>query len=733
VPAVPGERRAWDVPAYLDHARRACFVCELVAGTPGYEHEVVWRDGDGLVFVAKYPALWGHLLVVPLRHREHVIGDFAPDEYVALQRLVHRAGRALAAVVPAERLYVLSLGSQQATGTSTGTWCRCRRACRTRSSRSRCSRRSGDGCGSTRPTWPRSPVPSGMRWARHDRRAEGVVRTLFSRSVTGRRARLGMGTRGRVRATGPVRGELSLGTEGWRAGGSERFDDARIRKALERARRLHISVDGLEVDPELEDTELDDADIEAPAAAPGAAEAPPGPSNGHARDALRAPGPGPEARPWWAAGPAAGTAAPHTATPAAPPAGYTGPAGGSPAPGHAITAPPVGEPPTRPVGSPDRAFDGTAAPAAAPPAAPAPGAAGPERGRPAWAADLTSPGEDRTSWARRVEAWLPDLAAAAVASGALVAPWLWLLAVTGLTLAVAVMVAGAAGIGVARLPLHALRRSLALLHPRSLLWAPVITARTVILAVLLPAAVASAAWVLDEGAVGLAAAARAGVWTHALRVAAALVCFMLVRGVGPGRARRAEAVRRRLSEATDGTLGALALVCVVVTVVVVGLVPRVDRERLSGADGLAWLAPALRSPADRVRDRVVTTELDAVATCLTRRQATGWNRDYTSGNPPGDADVAELVVARGEPDPADVVTAVTAAHNQLAPWVETIEVTWNGSTVVQVDRSRLPHGHPVTDATRVVRAATAGRSMLEDGAPDLDRSTVLHCSAGPVL
>jgi hypothetical protein len=562
-----------------------------------------------------------------------------------------------------------------------------------------------------------------------------------------------------------------LGTEGWKAGGSERFDDARIRKALERARRLHISVDGLEVEPE-----LDEAEIEAPAAepgepgAPGAPEAPPGPSNGHMRDGLRATGPAPEVQPWWAAASAAGTAAPHTAPPGppappagyagpaggppapgdaftaphtappaphtappgpqtAPPAGYTGPAGGPPAPVDAFTAPQVGEPPARPAGSPERAFDGTAAPAPMP----ARGAAGPERGRPAWAAGLTPPGEARTGWARRVEARLPDLAAVAVASGALVAPWLWLLAVTGLTLAVAVMVAGAAGIGVVRLPLHALRRSLALLHPRSLLWAPVITARTVILAILLPAVVVSAAWVLEEGAVGLAAAARAGAWTHALRVAAALVCFMLVRGVGPGRARRAEAVRRRLSEATDGTLGALALVCVVVTVVVAGVVPRVDRERLSGADGLAWLAPALRSPADRVRDRVVTTELDAVATCLTRRQATGWNRDYTSGNPPGDADVAELVVARGEPDPADVVTAVTAAHNQLAPWVETIEVTWNGSTVVQVDRSRLPHGHPVTDATRVVRAATAGRSMLEDGAPDLDRSTVLHCSAGPVL
>src|SRR5437660_6510819 len=51
--------------------------------------------------------------VCPRRHVEHVTGDFSQDEYVALQRWVHRVGEALRRSVPTERLYVLSLGSQQ--------------------------------------------------------------------------------------------------------------------------------------------------------------------------------------------------------------------------------------------------------------------------------------------------------------------------------------------------------------------------------------------------------------------------------------------------------------------------------------------------------------------------------------------------------------------------------------------------------------------------------------------
>jgi ATP adenylyltransferase len=40
-------------------------------------------------------------------------GDFTPDEYARLQRVVHRVGEAIRRVVPTERLYILSLGSRQ--------------------------------------------------------------------------------------------------------------------------------------------------------------------------------------------------------------------------------------------------------------------------------------------------------------------------------------------------------------------------------------------------------------------------------------------------------------------------------------------------------------------------------------------------------------------------------------------------------------------------------------------
>lgn len=41
------------------------------------------------------------------------MSDYTEDEYAALQRVVHRVGDAVQQSVPTERLYVLSLGSQQ--------------------------------------------------------------------------------------------------------------------------------------------------------------------------------------------------------------------------------------------------------------------------------------------------------------------------------------------------------------------------------------------------------------------------------------------------------------------------------------------------------------------------------------------------------------------------------------------------------------------------------------------
>jgi diadenosine tetraphosphate (Ap4A) HIT family hydrolase len=106
-------RVPWDMEAYVQRIRAACFVCKLLAGDPDHFEHVAYRDDVGVVFLARYPMVWGHLLVAPIAHREQVFGDFTEVEHVALQRLVHRAGRALTAVVPTERAYVLSLGSQQ--------------------------------------------------------------------------------------------------------------------------------------------------------------------------------------------------------------------------------------------------------------------------------------------------------------------------------------------------------------------------------------------------------------------------------------------------------------------------------------------------------------------------------------------------------------------------------------------------------------------------------------------
>ena len=99
--------------AYVRRGRARCFVCATVAGDPGYPHHLVHEDASSLAFLAKGTTLWGHVLVAPKEHLEHVTGDVDADAYAELQRVVHRVGEAVRRAVPCERLYVLSLGSQQ--------------------------------------------------------------------------------------------------------------------------------------------------------------------------------------------------------------------------------------------------------------------------------------------------------------------------------------------------------------------------------------------------------------------------------------------------------------------------------------------------------------------------------------------------------------------------------------------------------------------------------------------
>ncbi|MET9398986.1 HIT domain-containing protein [Kitasatospora sp. NPDC002965] len=105
---------AFDLDAYNEQARNGpCFICSMLAGAPGYEHRVVYDDGVHIAFLDRYPTLPGKVLVAPRTHVEDTVGHFTEDEYLALQRVVHRVATALAATVPTERLYVLSLGSRQ--------------------------------------------------------------------------------------------------------------------------------------------------------------------------------------------------------------------------------------------------------------------------------------------------------------------------------------------------------------------------------------------------------------------------------------------------------------------------------------------------------------------------------------------------------------------------------------------------------------------------------------------
>ena len=106
-------RRPVDFNAIREELAGTCFICELVRGNPEFEHLVVYEDELAIAFLNKYPALYGYVLVAPKEHREQVTGDFSNAEYLRLQEVVHRVGEAVRHAVPTERLYLLSLGSQQ--------------------------------------------------------------------------------------------------------------------------------------------------------------------------------------------------------------------------------------------------------------------------------------------------------------------------------------------------------------------------------------------------------------------------------------------------------------------------------------------------------------------------------------------------------------------------------------------------------------------------------------------
>ncbi|MET7808910.1 HIT family protein [Micromonospora chersina] len=108
------ERAEFDFDQYSRRVTGGpCFVCAFLAGDPDYRHQLVYEDDDSVAFLARYPTLLGYCLVAPKRHLKSWVHDMEQREFLHFQGVVHRVARAISATLPTERMYSMSLGSQQ--------------------------------------------------------------------------------------------------------------------------------------------------------------------------------------------------------------------------------------------------------------------------------------------------------------------------------------------------------------------------------------------------------------------------------------------------------------------------------------------------------------------------------------------------------------------------------------------------------------------------------------------
>jgi histidine triad (HIT) family protein/ATP adenylyltransferase len=106
-------RTAFDLDQYDRRVRDGpCFVCAFVAGHPAYRHHALYEDDRAVAFLSRYPTLLGYSVVAPKAQIESWVLDWEEAEFLSFQSVVHKVARAVAATLPTERMYSLSLGSQ---------------------------------------------------------------------------------------------------------------------------------------------------------------------------------------------------------------------------------------------------------------------------------------------------------------------------------------------------------------------------------------------------------------------------------------------------------------------------------------------------------------------------------------------------------------------------------------------------------------------------------------------
>ena len=107
------DRTSFDLDDYIERIQNGpCFICDMVAGRLNGNH-LIFQNEEFIAFLNKYPSLYGYALIAPVQHKEQVTGDFTLEEYLFLQRAVYQVAEAVRRVVETERVYILSLGSQQ--------------------------------------------------------------------------------------------------------------------------------------------------------------------------------------------------------------------------------------------------------------------------------------------------------------------------------------------------------------------------------------------------------------------------------------------------------------------------------------------------------------------------------------------------------------------------------------------------------------------------------------------
>lgn len=109
------ERKPFDTETYVKTIQTTpCFICQLVADNSKNPHHIVYENDEAIVFLNKYPVLYGYTLVAPKAHKEQVSGDFSLQAYLNIQHLIYATAEATRKYIKPERVYILSLGSQQA-------------------------------------------------------------------------------------------------------------------------------------------------------------------------------------------------------------------------------------------------------------------------------------------------------------------------------------------------------------------------------------------------------------------------------------------------------------------------------------------------------------------------------------------------------------------------------------------------------------------------------------------